>query len=119
MSKTCTKCFVVKEETDFYIRHDRKNLRYAECKSCIAIRTTKDVHDRKQEAILYLGGKCMDCKGVFHSAIYQFHHLDPRTKDIDWKKIKRRSFEQMKPELDKCVLLCANCHVLRHTGGNW
>mgnify|MGYP005855513707 CR=1 FL=1 len=44
-----------------------------------------------------------------------FHHLDPQKKDfnlgiaiIQWK------WEKVKPELDKCILLCANCHRELH-----
>ena len=45
----------------------------------------------------------------------QFHHLDPTQKDFGISGTTK-SFEKLKPELDKCVLLCANCHGEVHEG---
>lgn len=69
---------------------------------------------RKLDGIEYLGGKCVDCGGVYHPAIYEFHHLDPSIKDSDGSDFVQRRKETMLKELDKCVLLCANCHRMRH-----
>lgn len=74
---------------------------------------------RKLEAIVYLGGKCSSCGGVFHPAVYEFHHLDPSTKERDPSKLLNRSREVLYKELDKCVLLCANCHRLEHHKGSY
>ena len=71
---------------------------------------------KKLEAIEYLGGKCKDCGGKFHHSVYDFHHLDPNEKDINPSAAFSR--KNWKSEIDKCVLLCANCHRLRHWGGN-
>lgn len=43
----------------------------------------------------------------------EFHHLDPSEKDPDYYSLKI-DFDKLKPELDKCVLLCANCHREKH-----
>jgi len=41
----------------------------------------------------------------------EFHHLDKETKSFGLsKKGIIRSWESIKKELDKCVLICANCH---------
>lgn len=74
---------------------------------------------RKLEAIEYLGGCCSRCKGVFHPAVYEFHHIDPSTKDRDPSKMLNLSKKRLYTELDKCVLLCANCHRLEHHEGNY
>lgn len=68
---------------------------------------------RKQWGIEYKGGICVDCGAVYPPAVMEFHHLDPTEKD-DNEKMLYSSFEKAKAELDKCVLLCANCHRIRH-----
>jgi hypothetical protein len=70
--------------------------------------------NKKLDAIAYKGDKCLDCSQKFHYSIYEFHHLDPNTKDYTWAKLRMKSWSNIKKELDKCVLLCANCHRTRH-----
>ena len=83
-------------------------------------RITKDGLAKKQRAIDFLGGKCQDCLGTFPSPVYDFHHLDPSKKEHNLGNIMRRKdFVTIEKELSKCVLLCANCHRIRHfEGGN-
>lgn len=71
----------------------------------------------KLKAIEYKGGKCVDCHGTFHPAVYEFHHLDPTFKDKDPSKVMTLKWEKIVAEIDKCVLLCANCHRIRHHQG--
>lgn len=73
--------------------------------------------DRKRKAVEYLGGKCLDCNQQHHAAVYEFHHRDPATKDSDPSKMLGLSWQNLQDELDKCDLLCANCHRIRHH--NW
>lgn len=71
----------------------------------------------KSKLIEMFGGKCQSCKGVFHIASYDFHHLDPSKKDFSvTDKISNYSFDRIKAEADKCILLCANCHRVEHAG---
>lgn len=69
----------------------------------------------KIKGIEYKGGECISCG--YKNSIYalHFHHLDPNKKEfsITGKSI---SWERIKSELDKCVLLCANCHAEVHEG---
>lgn len=69
---------------------------------------------RKEQAIEYLGGCCQKCQQKFHPAVYEFHHVEPLTKDRDPSKMLLLSWVKIQAELDKCVLLCANCHRLTH-----
>jgi len=68
----------------------------------------------KLKGIEYLGGKCADCGGEFPQYIYDFHHTDPNIKESGIARIMGRTWENIIPELDKCVLLCAHCHRTRH-----
>lgn len=70
--------------------------------------------ERKLFCIEYLGGKCKDCEGQFNPAVYELHHRDPKEKDRDPSKMFQLSQERLVSEIDKCDLLCANCHRLRH-----
>ena len=83
------------------------------CNSCIEKRKHQAV---KQKAVAYLGGKCLVCG---YDRCYQamvFHHLDPELKDFGISGNANRSWDKIQVELDKCVLLCANCHSEVHAG---
>ena len=68
----------------------------------------------KIEEIERLGGRCQDCGGTFHPDVYDFHHLDPTEKEYSWSKLRLFSPDRRRFELAKCVVLCANCHRMRH-----
>lgn len=69
---------------------------------------------RKQMAIEYLGNTCQRCKHQYHPSQYEFHHINPKEKDYDPAAALQKSWDNFKKELDKCMLLCANCHRLEH-----
>ena len=73
---------------------------------------------RKREAVAYLGGKCMKCGYKRHLAALQFHHRNPRDKKFNIHKGITLSMDRVKSELDKCDLLCANCHMFIHSLGS-
>ena len=72
--------------------------------------------ERKQWAINYLGGVCKHCGGTFHHSVYDFHHVDPTQKDYSLGQLISSKVTKLKEELDKCILLCANCHRIEHWG---
>jgi predicted HNH restriction endonuclease len=72
----------------------------------------------KKRCIEHKGGKCHFCLfNKFQSAL-DFHHLNPKIKKncITTLIAKNQSFDLIKPELDKCILVCANCHRGLHSG---
>ena len=70
---------------------------------------------RKLAAIAKMGGCCADCKQTFPPAVYDFHHLDPDEKEYNPSKLfSQKDQDRIDAELAKCVLLCSNCHRLRH-----
>jgi hypothetical protein len=112
--KLCTKCNINKELTEFYPRPDRQEKVQSYCKDCFNQYCTERWKQAKIESIEYKGGKCIDCNGIFHYSIFEFHHRDPEQKDLNWRKLRMTSKSKREAELDKCDLLCANCHRLRH-----
>ena len=69
-------------------------------------------HSRKILAINYKGGKCQRCGYDRCIAALEFHHRNPEDKKrgVDSRALSNCKWETAKKELDKCDLLCANCH---------
>lgn len=62
-------------------------------------------------SIEYKGGKCQTCGYKKYQGALELHHVDKSRKSFGiGDKGYTRSWERVKAELDKCVLLCANCH---------
>lgn len=62
-------------------------------------------------AIEYKGAKCCICGYSKCSRALTFHHVDPTIKKFNISSGTTKSWEKLRVELDKCVLLCANCHA--------
>ena len=69
------------------------------------------------QSVAYKGGCCAVCGYKKCNRALTFHHIDPNTKGfgISQKGITR-SWERIRTEIDKCVLVCANCHAEIHDG---
>lgn len=80
----------------------------------IKIRERHKKRQAKLDAIEYLGGKCSACFGIFPPIVYDFHHKNPEEKEFILSEHWSGNKERLYSELDKCVLLCANCHRLEH-----
>ena len=66
-------------------------------------------------AIEYGGGQCQICGYKKCNRALSFHHKDPSKKDFGLSTAGlTRSWEKTKVELDKCILVCANCHMEIH-----
>jgi DNA replicative helicase MCM subunit Mcm2 (Cdc46/Mcm family) len=69
----------------------------------------------KKMAIEYKGGKCIFCGYNKCNDALDFHHLDSNKKEFGLSvRGLTRSWEKIKEELDKCILVCANCHRELH-----
>jgi hypothetical protein len=122
--KTCKKTFTQNKKTQKYCsslchRLDIKKT-YCElhqchyekrCKKC----NSKAVQSRREKikllAFEYKGSKCERCDYDRCLSAMEFHHLDPQGKDFGISdKGYTRSWQKVKEELDKCIMVCANCH---------
>lgn len=118
--KTCKMCGIEKPRDEFYKLTGKQykahwDCRDSYCKPCKSKSVNLKRQTIKLEAVAYLGGVCNDC-GLEspHGCVYDFHHLDPTKKDFSFSSVPFKPLNKIKDELDKCVLLCANCHRIRH-----
>ena len=72
---------------------------------------------RKLQLVDEAGGQCTKCGYSRNTAALTWHHVDPKTKrfQLDMRNLSNRSEYQIRVELSKCVLLCANCHAEAHS----
>lgn len=109
IKRKCRKHGVVKH----YIRKDKGG--GFRCSKCSSDAVSKRRRKLKLMAIEYLGGSCIICgysKSVWALA---FHHVHSKEFTIAHRG-HTRSWKKLKAELDKCVLLCHNCHAEYHAG---
>lgn len=69
----------------------------------------------KRKAVEYKGGACCICGYNTVLSALDFHHIDPTIKNYGISS-GTKSFESIKDELDKCILVCRNCHSEIHEG---
>ena len=74
----------------------------------------------KHKLIVYKGGKCEKCGYDKCEGALQFHHRNPLEKEFNISEVNISSLISMRDlfnEVDKCDLLCANCHFEIHYSG--
>lgn len=73
---------------------------------------------RKDRAVAYKGGKCESCGYDRSVRALCFHHTDPTLKafPLTQSRMGNMPWKDITVELDKCVLLCSNCHAEVHDG---
>lgn len=81
------------------------------CSSCVVNAKRYEV---KLKAVTYKGGKCIKCGYNKCLAALQFHHVNPEEKEFRIGGAHTYSWERIQKELDKCILVCANCHAELH-----
>lgn len=133
--KVCSVCDEDKVVGDFYRDKHRPDGLACKCKKCykeyadiyrlnnrgrIKARRRAFLIEQRMKAIEYKGGKCIRCgyNSYKYLRVFQFHHIDPKEKEVIFS-FASNTFETYKDELDKCVLLCANCHMAVHEGATY
>lgn len=95
------------KELKRYSRFDESLTR----KQKISLMVSERRRKLKDMAIEYKGGKCEKCGYNKCNGALEFHHLNPEEKDFSISSSgTTKSFERIKIEIDKCILVCANCH---------
>jgi DNA-binding transcriptional ArsR family regulator len=114
--RCCPKCNETKPLSEFYNRRGKIG-GSVYCKICTSKQSLDRQRALKQQAVDYKGGCCEKCGYSKYNGALEFHHLDPSKKDFNIGALKNYTFSsKIKEELDKCILVCANCH--REIHGN-
>ncbi len=89
----------------------RESRTYADRREYIIKAVTKRRRKVKAMAIVYKGGRCQLCGYDKYQGALDLHHLDRDTKafGISYRGYCR-AWRMVKEELDKCLLVCVNCH---------
>jgi hypothetical protein len=79
-------------------------------------RVTQARRNIKLLSLEYKGNKCCICGYDKCIRALEFHHLDPSEKESGIGNGSYNKFDKVKLELDKCILVCSNCHAEIHSG---
>lgn len=112
-TKICPICGEKRSLEEFYRLSNGKIYTY--CKRCDRKRAEARQTAFKLEAVSYKGGKCVVCGYDRYRGALEFHHLDPAQKDFELNNLMKFT-DEIRKELDKCALVCANCHAEIHGG---
>ena len=92
------------------------------CYNCVPSQTKGFTHaeivtykrnSMKKALVKYKGGACCKCGYNKCLRALEFHHLDENEKDFGISKTCK-DFDDLKKEVDKCILVCSNCHAEIH-----
>jgi DNA-binding CsgD family transcriptional regulator len=64
----------------------------------------------KEKAVEYKGGSCIICSYNKCIKALDFHHLDQSEKEFRISQNCNKAWDKVKIKLDKCILVCSNCH---------
>ena len=133
MRLICSKCKIEKEETEFHRNKEYKtrNGRVYQCKICFnaytrarwpqyKIKSDLRVEKIKERFYKYINefkqkNPCVGC-GEKEIICLDFHHIDPNEKKYQISYMIRHNFTKILKEINKCVIVCANCHRKIHAG---
>lgn len=106
----CIKCDTTKTKDKFYLDRDGKRT-FHYCRDCQKSYVIMKQQSFKAQCVEYKGGKCEICGYDKCLGAMDFHHLDPNKKDFAVSGCNTIIMTlKIKDELDKCQLLCSNCH---------
>ena len=111
--RRCPRCTLRQPVSAFYRRRGKEG-HGVYCKICTNRQSIERQQALKKRAVEYKGGCCSSCGYDRYIGSLEFHHVNPEGKDFTLAYAKNTNFEKIKSELDKCIVLCANCHREEH-----
>ena len=86
------------------------------CRKCHSKYTLLKGQENRIYILEKLGGKCTHCGFDKWKASLDVHHPDPTQKDVSFSTIRYWTRDRIDKEIEKCILLCRNCHAAHHSG---
>ena len=134
MNKKCGTCLIEKDTSEFNRDKNRPDGYYYQCKACrklyynnyyaTSYGDKQRAAERRRDAIKrskiktiileYKKSKTCSMCSEADPVCLQFHHRDPKIKDFTIAGSHRRSWNSIESEINKCIILCANCHLKLH-----
>lgn len=135
--KRCPKCGLEKSLEKFYLRKTgpRAGKYYEKCSECMKVRGRGYYHQNKErqlplaknrkqkyikerkELLRRIKNKpCIDCGKIYPPWVMDFDHRDAKLKigSVSYLTFRKLlAFDKIKQEIEKCDLVCANCHRQR------
>lgn len=126
-NKICTKCGLIKPIDEFVKNNSKKDGYGSHCKTCHRKTCSKYYQNNKQiirrnakisrQKLLQFINECKSigcfCCNQKDIACLDFHHIQHKDKGIA-QLIKDGNLSKIKEEINKCIVLCANCHRKLH-----
>lgn len=111
-TKICTKCGRQLPIDQFYWRDKKTGRRRSECKDCHNGYVKQKYKERQQSVEELKSNLCCAKCGDKRGYLLDFHHLDPSQKDRTVSRMisNNASDQNIQNEINKCIVLCANCH---------
>jgi hypothetical protein len=114
-TKHCPRCKTEKNKEDFF---KNRNTLSSYCKKCMYEFNAENRRVFKIKCVEYKGGKCIKCNYNNSMSALEFHHRNPDEKDfqLSGSQLNKQCnlSDKIKKELDKCDLMCSNCHREEH-----
>lgn len=125
----CSTCGVDKPDSEFHFKNKAKGKLSTKCKECTKAylqehykqnkteykgRSKRDrskTYSKFREFVTSMKLACAEC-GENHPAVLDFHHTDPSTKEANPSQISSKT--KFLKEIEKCIVLCSNCHRKLH-----
>lgn len=125
MTKVCSKCGAEKPISECHVSNGRTGALHSDCRECCAKFAREYRQGRRDYVAEYKLEKGCELCGfkAVNTCQLDLHHVDPSTKtykgshksyDAGW------SLERIDKELEKCIVVCKNCHALEnYNEGHW
>ncbi len=123
--KTCSKCQETKEDSEFCLKRTSRSFQCKACKRAYSkihyqdnkkyYQNNRDKHQERIKLFLQkLKGEtpCTDCKQSYPYYVMHFDHLRDKLYNLS-KLATAGSWRKVNAELEKCEIVCANCHAKR------
>lgn len=111
--KLCRKCSTEKPLDEFHKQARNSDGLQAYCKPCNHLTSAESVRVRREKLQALKDVPCMDCGVKYPPYVMDFDHRDGSLKEFTISKHLNRAWKEVLAEVEKCDVVCANCHRIR------